>query len=79
MTLGSLVGIRRVSSFRTRLERVRLTAMFIKPARLRAVLPQKPLRFPRVQTWRDIEEVHKADRAGGQKSSFTENLDAPLS
>ena len=42
------------------------------------MFPQKPLQFLRIQTIRDLEEVHDTDTARGQKPAFTEDLDAPV-
>jgi len=47
-------------------------------ADLRAIFPQKPLQLLRIQAIRDLAEVHHADRAGGQKRGFTEDLNAPV-
>ena len=50
----------------------RRPTMILSPAEtasLRAIFPQKPLQFLRIQAIRDLAEVHKADRAHGQKFS----------
>jgi hypothetical protein len=47
-------------------------------ADLRAIFPQKPLQFLRIQAIRDLAEVHDAHRARGQKPAFTEDLNAPV-
>jgi len=47
-------------------------------ASLRAIFPQKPLQLLRIQAIRDLAEVHEADRARGQKPTFTEDLNAPV-
>jgi hypothetical protein len=47
-------------------------------ANLRAIFPQKPLEVLRVQALRDGSQIYDADRAGGQKPAFTEDLNAPV-
>ena len=47
-------------------------------AYLRAIFPQKRLQLLRIQATRDLAEVHDADRAGGQKPAFTEDLNASV-
>ena len=47
-------------------------------ADLRAAFPQKSLRFLCIQATRDVSEIYDADRAGGQKPAFTEDLNAPV-
>jgi hypothetical protein len=47
-------------------------------ADIRAIFPQKPLQFLRIQPIRDLAEVHETDRAGRQKSALTKNLSTPV-
>jgi hypothetical protein len=48
----------------------------VETARLRALFPQKPLQFLRIQAVWDLEQVHDTDRRRGQKPTFTQDLDA---
>ena len=44
----------------------------------RAMLPEEPLRLPRVQSVRDSEETHQADGTSGQRSAFIKGLNARI-
>jgi len=45
---------------------------------LRAIFPQIPFQFLRIQAIRDLAKVHEADRTRAQKPAFTEDLNAPV-
>jgi hypothetical protein len=47
-------------------------------ANLRAIFPQKSLQLLLIQAIRDVSKIYDADRAGGQKPAFTEDLNAPV-
>jgi hypothetical protein len=45
----------------------------VRMADVRGMFAQESLRFWRIETIRDVRQVHQADRAGGQKSAFSED------
>jgi hypothetical protein len=47
-------------------------------ASLRTIFPQKPLQLLRIQATRDVSKIYDADRTGGQKPAFTEDLNASV-
>jgi hypothetical protein len=50
----------------------------VETAQILCVFPQKDLRLLRIHALRNLEKVHHADPASGQKTSFTKDLDARI-